>query len=98
MFEAIPLISDGGFAEVTQIFGELRVVLLLLAMFLLASEGNPVKGSALVVFDYGGNDIHISGGIAQYVERVFELKGALLVRIWSHRVLLSWSLSAVYHR
>jgi hypothetical protein len=33
MFEAVPLISDGGFAKVTQILGELRVVLLMLAMF-----------------------------------------------------------------
>jgi hypothetical protein len=65
MVEAVPMISDGGCAEVTQIGGELRVVLLMLAMFLLACEGNPVKGGAPLVFDQGGNDGEILGGVAQ---------------------------------
>jgi hypothetical protein len=48
-----------------------------------------MKGCSPVVFDHGGYDVEISGRIAQDVERVFELKGALLVGICSHLVLLS---------
>jgi hypothetical protein len=84
MFETIPLFSDGGFAEDTQLFGELREVLLMLAVFLLAPEGDPVKDRAPVVLDHAGYDVEISGRIAQHVERMLELERALLVRICSH--------------